>query len=47
MKPLYETALTNLCRYRLRSIPAAGALVREEDAEEQQLDLLNGQKEEI
>ena len=47
VKPLEETAITNLSRYRVRSIPAAGALVREEDAEEQQLDLLNGQKEEI
>ena len=47
VRPLEETAITNLSRYRVRSIPAAGALVREEDAEEQQLDLLNGQKEEI
>ena len=41
VKPLEETAITNLSRYRVRSIPAAGALVREEDAEEQQLDLLD------
>ena len=41
VKPLEETAITNFSRYRVRSIPAAGALVREEDAEEQQLDLLD------
>ena len=40
VKPLEETAIANFSRYRVRSIPAAGALVREEDAEEQQLDLL-------
>ena len=47
VKSLEETAITNFSRYRVRSIPAAGALVREEDSEERQLDLLNGQKEEI
>ena len=41
VKPLEETAITNQSRYRVRSLPAAGALVREEDAEEQQLDLLD------
>ena len=41
VKPLEETAITNFSRYRVRSLPAAGALVREEDAEEQQLDLLD------
>ena len=41
VKPLEETAIANFSRYRVRSIPAAGALVREEDAEEQQLDLLD------
>ena len=41
VSPLEETAITNFSRYRVRSLPAAGALVREEDAEEQQMDLLN------
>ena len=41
VKALEETAITNFSRYRVRSLPAAGALVREEDAEEQQMDLLN------
>ncbi len=41
VRPLEETAITNFSRYRVRSLPAAGALVREEDAEEQQMDLLN------
>jgi DNA gyrase subunit A len=37
---LEESPITNQSRYRVRSIPAAGALVREEDSEEQQLELL-------
>ena len=41
VRPLEETSITNFSRYRVRSLPAAGALVREEDAEEQQMDLLN------
>ena len=41
VKALEETAITNFSRYRVRSLPAAGALVREEDAEEQQLNLLD------
>ena len=49
MKPKYhletvmlseETAITNRTRYRVRAIPAAGALVREEDSEDQQISLL-------
>ena len=40
VKPLEETSITNQSRYRVRSVPAAGALVREEDAEERQLELL-------
>ena len=35
-----ETALVNLARYRVRAVPAAGALVREEDSEEKQMELL-------
>jgi DNA gyrase subunit A len=32
-----ETSIINVSRYRVRSIPAAGALLREEDREEKQL----------
>ena len=39
-RPLEETSITNQSRYRVRSVPAAGALVRQEDAEERQLELL-------
>ncbi len=39
-RPLEDTPITNLGRYRCRSLPAAGALVREEDGEEQQMKLL-------
>ena len=35
-----ETSITNRNRYRVRAIPAAGALVREEDSEDQQISLL-------
>jgi DNA gyrase subunit A len=35
-----ETSIVHQTRYRVRAIPAAGALVREEDSEEQQLGLL-------
>ena len=35
-----ETAITNRTRYRVRAIPAAGALVKEEDSENQQISLL-------
>ena len=40
-KSLEETSITNKTRYRVRALPAAGALLRQEDTEEQQLDLLN------
>ena len=49
MKPKYhletvmlseETAITNRTRYRVRAIPAAGALVKAEDSEDQQISLL-------
>ena len=32
--------ITNASRYRTRTIPAAGALLRPEDSEEKQLELL-------
>ena len=35
-----ETSITNWTRYRVRAIPAAGALVKEEDSEDQQISLL-------
>ena len=35
-----ETSITNRTRYRVQAIPAAGALVREEDSEDQQISLL-------
>ena len=35
-----ETSITNRTRYRVRAIPATGALVREEDSEDQQIRLL-------
>ena len=38
--PLEETAITNVSRYRVRALPAAGALLKEEDSEEKQLGLL-------
>ena len=49
MKPRYrldyarrveETPIKNLARYRMRSIPALGALLREEDRGEQQMSLM-------
>ncbi len=38
---LQDTPIQNLSRYRVRSIPAAGALLREEDRGEKQLSLLD------
>ena len=38
--PSEETSITNRTRYRVRAIPAAGALVKEEDSEDQQISLL-------
>ena len=37
VRPVEETPITHLTRYRVRALPAAGALVREEDSEERQL----------
>ncbi len=37
VKPLEETFITNQSRYRVRAVPAAGALLRQEDSEEQQI----------
>ena len=39
-KPLAETHIANPARYRARSLPAAGALLKEEDRGEQQLTML-------
>ncbi|MDD3346385.1 DNA topoisomerase (ATP-hydrolyzing) subunit A [Oscillibacter sp.] len=36
-----ETSISNQSRYRVRVLPAAGALLRQEDSEEQQLGLLD------
>ena len=38
--PLSETGIKNLARYRVRSLPAAGALLKEEDRGEEQMSLL-------
>ena len=38
---LSDTAIVNLSRYRVRTIPAAGALLKEEDRGEKQLTLLD------
>ena len=40
VKVLEETAITNISRYRARNIPAAGALLKDEDKEEKQTSLL-------
>ncbi len=40
-RPLEETEITNPGYYRARAIPAAGARLRQEDSEEQQLELPN------
>jgi len=39
--PPEETSIVHQTRYRVRAIPAAGALVREEDSEEQQIGFLD------
>ena len=39
VKPLEETSISNKSRYRVRAVPAAGALLRQEDSEEQQMEL--------
>ncbi len=38
---LNQTRIQNVSRYRVRSLPAAGALLKDEDREEQQLSLLD------
>ena len=40
VRPLEDTGITNPARYRCRSLPAAGALVKEEDGEDKQMRLL-------
>ena len=40
VRRLEDTPITNLARYRCRSLPAAGAVVKEEDGEERQLQIL-------
>ncbi len=40
VRRLEDTGITNLARYRGRSIPAAGALVREEDSDDKQMQIL-------
>ena len=39
--PLAETAIVNTTRYRVKTLPAAGALLRPEDRSEQQLSLMD------
>ena len=39
VRPLEETAIVNKSRYRVRAVPAAGALLRQEDTEETQITL--------
>lgn len=41
VRAVTETGIKNIPRYRVRSLPAAGALIREEDAEEKQMSLLD------
>ena len=38
--PLSETSIVNVSRYRARSLPIAGALLKEEDRGEEQMTLL-------
>ncbi|MBE6949565.1 MAG: topoisomerase IV [Ruminococcaceae bacterium] len=40
-RPLEETAIRNKSRYRVKTLPAAGAILKEEDMEEQQI-AING-----
>ena len=41
VKTLEESGISHLSRYRVRALPATGALLRQEDSEEKQLDLLD------
>ena len=43
VRPLEETAIAQQSRYRVRALPAVGALLRQEDTEERQLGLLDGE----
>ena len=38
--PAAETGITNPARYRTRTLPAAGALLKAEDSDDKQLALL-------
>ena len=38
--PLTQTSIVNTARYRSRSLPVAGALLKEEDRGEEQMTLL-------
>ena len=40
-QPLGETGIVNAARYRVKSLPGAGALLKPEDTSEQQLSLLD------
>ena len=40
-RPLDKTTIVNPARYRARSLPVAGALLREEDRGEKQISLLD------
>jgi DNA gyrase subunit A len=42
VKPAQQTAVVNSARYRVRSLPAAGALLRPEDREERQMEIVLG-----
>ena len=42
VRPLEETAITNRSRYRVKALPASGALLREADQDQQQLKLPEG-----
>ena len=39
--PLDATVIKNVSRYRVRSLPAAGALLKDEDRGEEQMSLIN------
>ena len=40
VKTLEESGIVRLSRYRVRALPATGALLKQEDSEEKQMDLL-------
>ena len=40
VRTLEDSAVTNLGRYRCRAVPAAGAILKEEDGDERQMKLL-------